>query len=686
MEKLPVEVIQQLRSTVSITSLSACVRELLHNSIDAGASVIHVSLGANCTLIVEDNGSGIPFQDFHILGERYATTKFTKLIKNVVAKPKTFGFRGEAISSIAELACIEITSRSNSIEAYTKIIRGSKVQYCGISLNSRSPGTTVTVSELFFKYPVRQKQLLASDCVDEIRKEVESIALISPPISFTLTDLVNNKRIIQTRKASSELSTFKQLYGVSPTINFRNLDGVDDENGIQIHGFVSIDAFPSKLHQHVYFDRRKIAPNLIHATVNRFFQTQNQVELQRSSNKRVKTGDKYPIFFLSVTFSDQNDIGNIALKDLSNQDPVIVLLERLLQGDDKPTNDSIPSTNIYPIVKTTSKLDLEKNRPLSFEQFVPIKSAKEISFDFQQYGSQDNPRTLESHYLLMESGIMNERRKSKFLKSKYQVNPEVKQKVENLLKNWQNPVFELPPAPIPTPNSAFQEKSTIPKSALSSLTVIGQIDKKFIACLLPSLSSTSTQKSFLVIDQHAADERIRLEELIKTHNTSPDIVEFDPPVEVILDIYDTTLVEKHERVFQDRGIFLSVGVGKSGGKVVFVRRVPSVIASRCGGEFLKGLVKQHAHWIEMNRKSVKCGSSNIPKPIFDIFCSKACRSAIMFGDKLTNLECESLIKGLENCDFPFQCAHGRPSMAVLSSIETRKKPKWYKTDLSRFEK
>lgn len=152
---LPAETSSLLRSTVIIPSLPSILTELVQNSLDAGATAINVAVDlARWSIKVEDNGRGIA--DISLLAQRYCTSK---LVNQQVEQ--SYGFRGEALASMADIASLEILTRSGSSApvaqgTHTLLIRGGVELALGLSkVHRTAPGTTVWVRDIFYKVSVR---------------------------------------------------------------------------------------------------------------------------------------------------------------------------------------------------------------------------------------------------------------------------------------------------------------------------------------------------------------------------------------------------------------------------------------------------------------------------------------------------------------------------------------------------
>ena len=274
-----------------------------------------------------------------------------------------------------------------------------------------------------------------------------------------------------------------------------------------------------------------------------------------------------------------------------------------------------------------------------------------------------------------------------------------------LLKKWENPIFDTAEESIPLVSfdgptietsdilhgrrqccsdldiqKAFTQSSTsfsakLSKQALNAARVISQIDKKFILiCVDNSLecSDRKDTKLLVLVDQHAADERIRIEGLLADLKASPMLL----PKPLIFEIQarEHTLLSRLAPSFAALGIVYDLSSpARSPKRKIIVKALPAAIAERCRLEpkILIELIRSES-WKCEEERGGGGGSSfptnPCPQGLLDMLNSRACRSAIMFNDKLTTEECQTLVHRLADCAFPFQCAHGRPSMVPLVDL------------------
>ncbi|RAH84101.1 hypothetical protein BO86DRAFT_333896 [Aspergillus japonicus CBS 114.51] len=300
--------------------------------------------------------------------------------------------------------------------------------------------------------------------------------------------------------------------------------------------------------------------------------------------------------------------------------------------------------------------------------------------------------------------------------------------VENLLEDWKPPVFGRPEKAIDifdidtslrtatrtaTPSNLFRTdtlgvskyRGKLRKHDLRKSQIIAQVDRKFILAAIGP-SAPNPNKTLVLIDQHAADERCRVEALLASFlptepTDTPPSVRLDNAIVIEIPPAETSVFKRYRQFYSHWGVEYSIQQRPRDTKpFVFVHALPALIAERCRTEpelvtqlvrgeiwhreesgglgFPKGLSRGESR--PSTRQGTHDGATasdsgwfgrldTCPRGIIDLLNSRACRTAIMFNDVLTVEECQGLVSRLAGCTFPFQCAHGRPSMIPILDID-----------------
>ncbi|KXN92305.1 DNA mismatch repair protein Mlh3 [Leucoagaricus sp. SymC.cos] len=589
----------KLRSTQILTNLSQIISELIQNSLDAKAR--HIDVGLNCEewmCWVRDDGSGMSQQDLERFsteddGVRYHTSK--EYVLGSANSISTYGFRGEALASAAQISCLEIASRSLKARSTWSIIRkGDQLLYKGEAVRWRreSPGTVVCVRDAFFNLPVRRiSHPSATKTWDLVRREVETYALVSPFVSFTLEDLHKyheagiGNRILRIPKTSSPLATFRQLYGRTLAERIETMNEAAGGN-LKVEGFISLHGASSKIYQFLYINSHPITLCDLHRAIDTQFSS-SSFDLRLSSRKT----ERKPIYVLNLKVPpDGVDNGLDPAKNvvgLQNKTSVISFLTHCVRGFLARNGfiaTSLDSLNT-PGLKQTSGAPRKRSRinmdevddavnGSSLTQIPDIRPLRSPSPPSDTPGEAPPTGHSTMNHPLAPTPVLGafsglgqgfvERRTIPPTPNKsrsHTATPVPTWLFDALEANNSYAVSE-PVVPIVYPSMIYGPPTTecnsthtakqysrysadlphanqnqisthFAREDLATTKIIGQVDEKFIACLIKS-SAASTSNGFqvrnarsdpqsvvpaavtlVVVDQHAADERVRVETFLR---------------------------------------------------------------------------------------------------------------------------------------------------------------------------
>ncbi|KAG2155051.1 uncharacterized protein EDB93DRAFT_1130961 [Suillus bovinus] len=827
LNQLSVETRAKLRSTQLLTSLPQVVSELLQNSLDAGAS--QVDIGIDCeewSCWVRDNGAGISKAGLTTIGRgseegRYNTSKaYTPASLDFVS---TFGFRGEALSSMAELCCLEISSRtSQSRESWSVILKGGKSLYSGPSIRWRreTAGSVVCVRDAFFSLPIRrQSHPSTAKTIDAIKQELEAYALMFPNVSFTLQDDSKSREnasskghVLRVPKTRSILAAYRHMYGRALTEHVEEVDATS--GNLKAEGFISLVGARSKAHQYLYINKHPISFCDLHRLIDNKFSNSTfakhaydeggETNLRSSVRRSPRKGEKKPIYVLNLVIPTQF-IDNClepakSAVQIEHKSVVTTFLSSVIdsflnrhgftsgkRGAEEGCS-SPPKKRKVSLVPNSAAQKKDSQPPASRK--AGPKEARTV------FIHPENPQeTVWEDPATGEMFIVNARTGNSYLQNSCHpidgtntASPNRVSRIPRLLKKTQNPIQSAcsGPAPDKMPDwlqealaannayattepkipslslfanqasddqgsaiihsnhplccaSAFgtpyvQSESSSSEHArirfhkgdLLKARVINQVDRKFIACLVDLDHSTHQEhgkppnnlaadgSTLILIDQHAADERVRVERFLSEicsgflrhceGTGGVEVSELSPGVPILLTRHEASrlaTIEEVQSAFDRWGVRFE-GLAKltslesecardevSDGYVqVFVRAIPAIVSDKLlMNDELQDLVKGYLGFLESERVSppnlsqqkdadnIKDDESQwlkalrwCPQELLDLINSKACRGAVMFNDPLSLEQCERLVRNLAGTAFPFQCAHGRPSLVPLAHV------------------
>lgn len=255
-KQLSKHLINQIAAGEVIERPASVVKELVENSVDAGATKISVEVSNECRDIrVADNGSGIHPDDIMLAFSKHATSKIST--DEDLFDIHTLGFRGEALSSIISIAKLTCTTRTKDFETGTKVkCENSEVKKVETGC---AVGTIMEIRDLFYNIPARLKFLKnANTEFSYIQELVQSIAIANPQTAFELKK--NGKTVLKTSGNNELKYTLKELFSNTVTDNLKEVLKTDNLSGMKISGYVSTPDFTrsSKKDFHIYINSRTV--------------------------------------------------------------------------------------------------------------------------------------------------------------------------------------------------------------------------------------------------------------------------------------------------------------------------------------------------------------------------------------------------------------------------------------------
>jgi DNA mismatch repair protein MutL len=265
--QLPPDLANQIAAGEVVERPASVIKELVENSIDAGARRLSISveLGGKRLIQVEDDGEGMSPEDARLAIERHATSKIRRA--DDLERIATLGFRGEALPSIASVSHFALRSRARGAAAGTDVrVNGGAV--ASVTEVGMPEGTSVHVSDLFYNLPARRK-FLKSDAAEsaQVSRVVTQLALGYPEIGFTLTS--SGRKVLQCPPVSTLRDRLYQLYGERSDL----VDVRRDSGAVKIVGFVAAlaEQGPTRGPQNVYVNRRVVKDRTIaHAIIDAY--------------------------------------------------------------------------------------------------------------------------------------------------------------------------------------------------------------------------------------------------------------------------------------------------------------------------------------------------------------------------------------------------------------------------------
>lgn len=555
---------------------ASVVKELVENSIDAEATsiTIEVKEGGKSLISISDNGLGIMKDDLPHVFERHATSKI-KDIDDLI-KIRTLGFRGEAMSSIAAVADIELESQSgNDILGSNLLIKAGKIiENKDIS---SSIGTSIKVKNLFYNTPARLK-FLKSDRTElnYISDTVEKIAFSNTHVAIKY--IVDDKVIFHTPGNGDLLSVIQCIFGIKAAKMM--LPVTYSNELLSIDGYIAKPEFSKGNSTYIIFsiNNRMVRNNMLKEAV-------------KTAYKSLLMNNRFPVAILNISIEpDKIDVNVHPTKaevKFSDNKSIFNLiyysLTQVLTSNETPYTESFKDKNSFSVKEIHNLNDVKYD---TMNMLPAIEKALGVTEIFSKKAN------------------------------------------DGMLINK-------------------TEKRYVSSSGL----IIGQIFNTYIIY--------QKDDTFMMIDQHAAHERIIYEELmIRSKQKNIDQQPLLMPIIIELTPKEKNLVEAGIDILNQLGFDIEF----FGENSLAVRQVPIILGQPCSGAMISELLDT----INEYRKDF---SAIYEKTIIQM----ACKSAIKAGESLTNKEIEELITKLFNTKQPYTCPHGRPTVITLGKNEIEKK-------------
>ena len=676
---------------------SSVVKELLENSIDAGATQITVEImhGGIDYLRITDNGCGILKEDVRNAFKRNATSKIS--VDSDLEKIGTLGFRGEALASISSVSKVQLITKAKeeNIGSAYEIDGGEEISFDDAGCPD---GTTFIMRNLFYNVPARYK-FLKKDVAEgnAVASVIDKIALSHPEIAITF--IRDNKRVLKTAGDGKLMSSIYAVYGRDFA---STLIPVDYElNGMKLKGYISrpTNGRANRNMQNTFINGRFVKSRTI------------SVALEEACKGSIMIG-KFPSCVLNLQISPEAVDVNVHPSKIEvrfiNERPVFDTVyhgvkSALLRGDSRKEavlnhNNTV---NIKPLNPFNLANKVINKEPQKLVQKAPEKPREKSIFDeldlqtknvkYNKVNKVSDSSSVQKKYMeflennkkLSENNqttnntVCNNIDNNVSSESKLETNlNEVKEETpENQEVQKVNPFEELELEKI-TPeakNISEEKKSNVDvvlpterqtnSSSSENIEIKTLIDEdkqsfRFIGEAMNTYIIVETDNNKLVlIDKHAAHERIIFEKLKREKGTG-SVQLLLIPVTVTLEKNEYTVAIEHLDMFKNVGF----DVEDFGNGTLIVRSAPSYLRN----DDIEDTIIEICGYIAENRKNV------MSEHMEWIYHNISCRSAIKAGDSSTAKELIDIAKTVFSDDSIRYCPHGRPVCIELSKYEIEK--------------
>lgn len=610
------DLINKIAAGEVIERPSSIVKELVENSIDAGATEITVEIenGGISFIKVIDNGKGIDKEDIDKAFLRHATSKIRE--EKDLFKITSLGFRGEALASIAAIAKIEMITKTRNSEFGYKVI----VENCDIISKEEcgsNEGTSITVKDIFYNVPARLKFLKTPTREQMyITDLMENLALSHPQISFRY--IINKKLIFKTNGDGNLKNVIYTIYGKNI---YENLIEVNcSKESVTLKGFIGNSKIEknNRNYQSLFVNGRYVKNKTITTAIE-------------SAYKSMISINKFPLYIMHVFINPESiDINVHPTKaEIKFEDEQKIFKEvyaciknALINTEYLPTYKVNFQKNIYKTQISSNETNME---PIDIDNLKnTLDNNQQLSFKYNESIFEDN---FDNNYNV----FLNEDTDSK-----------IKEDIDFDNKNKVNTNETI--------NIFTNEFKNI---NFPQISIVGQIHFMYIIA--------ESTDGFYLIDQHAAHERILYEKYLRDFNNIGISKQYliSP---IIIELSNTEKQFIMNRIeFLDK---LGFEIEDFGGNSISLRTIPNNLIDRNYKDVLEDIIQS-------------VDNNDMIKTIDKVIYTLACKSAIKAGDKLNYKEMYNLIEELKKCFNPFTCPHGRPIMIKFEYLDLEKNLKEY---------
>jgi DNA mismatch repair protein MutL len=590
---------------------SSVVKELIENSIDAGATRVEVELeeGGKRRILVRDNGSGMSRADAILSLQRHATSKIRTA--DDLFSIHTLGFRGEAVPSIASVSDFVILTKRPGDEAATQI-RVSGGDIVGVEDAGAPDGTTIIVENLFATVPARLKFLKTTQTeLNHVVDFVQKLILAYPKLSFVITH--DGYEMLSYTGSNDPRHALAAVWGRDTARAMVEL--AYDSPSLSVKGYVSKPSVSkaTRSSQAFFVNGRHVRSRTVQHAFDAAF-------------KQLMTSDRHPVATIFVTIAPE-------LVDV-NVHPAKTEVRFTRDGDvysavHKAVESALLTGGLVPEVKVTLPPLSQTATPSIFAPDAPILQ------NFSEIRGNLPPRTALSGYVELATTA---------------------------------PVTPLLSSPTLIDDRAEASSTTFVETqatpyigfdgyTISRLRVLGQSRNTYIVA--------ETDDALLFIDQHIAHERVLYERMMNGATQKADqwgvvAQHLIVPQTLELGSREAKVVSERLGALEKAGFLLE----SFGGETFIVRAVPATIAHKSYLETLREIID------EMTQSTL---SRRLLVPHESAVIMASCKMAVKKGDPLTLDEMTRLLLELSEMQNPFTCPHGRPVLIALTHHEMDRK-------------
>jgi DNA mismatch repair protein MutL len=607
-KQLSETLINQIAAGEVIERPASAAKELIENAIDAGATRIEVATagGGKTLLRVIDNGCGMGPEDLALAIRRHCTSKLSETLFDI----RSLGFRGEALPSIGSVAKLTITSRPGGADSGAEIaVVGGKVG--DVRPAAANPGTTVEVRDLFFATPARLKFMKTEKAeAGAITEIVKRMAIAFPAIRFVLSG-TDRSTLEFAGTGDDHLARIAQVLGADFKDNAIELDA--EREDVRLTGFAGVPTFNrgNSAHQYAFVNGRPVQDKQILSAI-------------RGAYAETIPQGRYPVAVLSLTLDPALVDVNVhpAKSDVRFRDPALVrgLIVGAIRQSLQREGDRAATTGARGMLRAFRP----GFSPQPAQAWSPASSPSRPLYGASpSFGGGFSAAAAPAPRGFAEA-------------------------VQSAFDGLAAPTARSEPVvPAPLPQSATVEAiASYPLGAARA-----QVHANYIVA--------QTEDGLVIVDQHAAHERLVFEQMRKalTGRRLPSQGLLIPEI-VDLPEEDCDRLMTHAESLEQLGL----AIERFGPGAIAVRETPAMLGEMDATQLVRDLADEIAEWDTADRLSAK---------LEHVAATMACHGSVRSGRRLRVEEMNALLRQMEQTPGSGQCNHGRPTYVELklSDIE-----------------
>ncbi len=683
--------INQIAAGEVVERPSAVVKELIENAMDAGATAITAEIkeGGLSFIRITDNGGGIAREDIPLAFLRHATSKI-RTAEDLLSVT-SLGFRGEALSSIASVAQVElITKTPSALNGFRYLIEGGDEK--ALEEIGCPSGTTLIVRNLFFNTPARRKFLKSA--VTEagyISDLMERLMVSHPNVSFKF--IMNNQVKLQSSGNNSSKDILYQVYGRDITKELLPVEY--DADGLRVTGYIGKPTITrgNRNFENYFINGRYIKSNVITKAIEEAYkpylmqhkypftsiyfeidpeQIDVNVHPQKLDIRLKKSEEIYQQTYhlLRDTLSGKEMIPKVSLVTVAEKKEVQPVIPEPFEHNRRNHFLGQSSYNATASVTASASRTSEVQKQINYHSTsgsqVSSAGVYKLGEGKESYHISPSQKVSNPQASLDALKIISETLNQDVSHPDINITPDqVSHKVDrNDLR--ESDIMDPPVAApqiivkeqmslFPTSAKVQEEKPFLSKQAVSEHRIIGQLFQTYWL--------VEYQKELYIIDQHAAHEKVLYERIMTAAaNKTYESQQLLPPIVLSLTLKEQEVLQRRmEELFR-----LGYEIEHFGGNEYSVRAVPADLYGISEKELLIEFIDELAEE-EGSGNSLKAGS------ILERVASLSCKAAVKANHTFSYEEAKALINELLTLENPYHCPHGRPVIISMSQYELERK-------------